>query len=376
MVKLLVDAHTFDETHQGIRSFLKGIYSAIDFTEEEVEVILAANDIENLKKEFKDQKSFKYVKLKSKNKYIRLAYEIPKLIRHHKIDFAHFNYFLPLFLSKRCKYIVTIHDVLFIDFPEFFPLKYRIINGFMYRRSAHKSSILTTVSRYSAERIRECFKTDDKTIHVIPNSVGEYYFEDRDKEADRDYMKAKYGLGNYMLYVSRIEPRKNHAMILKIFMEQKLWEQDMKMVFIGNESLESKELTELMAQIKDHSADSVAIFENVSNEELVKFYNAARLSVFLSYCEGFGIPPLESGVLKTPTLCSRATAMMDFDFFEEYLVDPDDKDLIKNKTLEILDNPDSVELKRRMVEIADAIKERYNWKKSAKKFKNSLLDKV
>ncbi|MBT8257472.1 MAG: glycosyltransferase family 4 protein [Bacteroidia bacterium] len=376
MVKLLVDAHTFDETHQGIRSFLKGIYSAIDFTEEEVEVILAANDIENLKKEFKDQKSFKYVKLKSKNKYIRLAYEIPKLIRHHKIDFAHFNYFLPLFLSKRCKYIVTIHDVLFIDFPEFFPLKYRIINGFMYRRSAHKSSILTTVSRYSAERIRECFKTDDKTIHVIPNSVGEYYFEDRDKEADRDYMKAKYGLGNYMLYVSRIEPRKNHAMILKIFMEQKLWEQDMKMVFIGNESLESKELTELMAQIKDHSADSVAIFENVSNEELVKFYNAARLSVFLSYCEGFGIPPLESGVLKTPTLCSRATAMMDFDFFEEYLVDPDDKDQIKNKTLEILDNPDSVELKRRMVEIADAIKERYNWKKSAKKFKNSLLDKV
>ena len=136
---LFVDAHTFDESHQGIRTFIKGVYEEIDVHSSELHIYLAANNIDNLKKEFRDQPNFKYIKLKSKNKYIRLAYEIPKIIKCNTFDYAHFNYYLPLFLNKKCKYIVTIHDVLFIDFPQYFPLKYRLINTILFKRLLKKS---------------------------------------------------------------------------------------------------------------------------------------------------------------------------------------------------------------------------------------------
>ena len=132
-LKLLVDAHTFDENHQGIRTFLKGIYGtdAVN-SSNNLMIYLASHNIDNLKKEFKDQSNFKFIKLKFRNKYIRLLYELPKIIAEHSFDYIHFNYYLPFFLNRKCKYIVTIHDVLFIDFPKYFPVKYRLINSFLF----------------------------------------------------------------------------------------------------------------------------------------------------------------------------------------------------------------------------------------------------
>jgi len=191
-INLLVDAHTFDENHQGIRTFLKGIYTCLDINSSYITIYLAAHDINNLKKEFKNQPEFKYIRLKSSNKYVRLVYEMPKLINKFKIDFAHFNYYLPLFLSSNCKYIVTIHDVLFIDFPQYFPLKYRILNTFLFKRSAYKAELLTTVSNYSANQIKKHFKIPKKKVTILPNGISDMYKREYNKTNHRDYIKKHY----------------------------------------------------------------------------------------------------------------------------------------------------------------------------------------
>ena len=215
-LKLLGDAHTFDENHQGIRTFLKGIYGTdVVNSSNNLMIYLASHNIDNLKKEFKDQSNFKFIKLKFRNKYIRLLYELPKIIAEHSFDYIHFNYYLPFFLNRKCKYIVTIHDVLFIDFPKYFPVKYRLINSFLFKRSARKADFLTTVSKYSADRIKENFNLGNKKITVLPNAIGESFKVLRNKRDDRDYIKKKYGIDEFIIYVSRIELRKNHFRLIK-----------------------------------------------------------------------------------------------------------------------------------------------------------------
>lgn len=370
--KLLVDAHTFDENHQGIRTFMKGIYSAIEIQPEQLEVILVANNIENLKQEFKNQKHFKFVKLNHTNKYVRLAYEIPKVIKNLDVDFAHFNYFLPLFLSKKCKYIVTIHDVLFIDYPNFFPLKYQLVNSFLYKRSARKADILTTVSEYSKETIRKNFQiSDKKPITILPNAASDLYWQSYDKELDKQYIKKHYNINKFIVFVSRIEPRKNHLILVQAYQELELWKQDFHLVFIGKETFKNEELDRKIKETNVMSNGMVINLEDVDNDSLIRFYNAADLSVFPSLCEGFGIPPIESAILKTPTLCSDATAMSDFDFFKNYLFDPSSLEVLKSKIQMVLksDNKENLE------SISETIKTRYNWKNSANNLKKLILKK-
>lgn len=367
--KLLVDAHTFDENHQGIRTFLKGVYSAINIEPNELEIILVANNIENLKQEFKHQQHFQFVKLKQTNKYVRLAYEIPKLIKTLNVDFAHFNYFLPLFLNKKCKYIVTIHDVLFIDFPEFFPKKYQIINSILYKRSALKAEIVTSVSEYSRDMIIKNFQIANKSITILPNAANELYWQHHSKKEHKSYIKKHYNLNKFILFVSRLEPRKNHMIILNAYCELELWKEGYHLVFIGKETFKSEELEKKIEEVNTISNGMIVRLEDIDNDHLVKFYNAAELSIFPSLCEGFGIPPIESAILNTPTLCSNATAMSDFDFFGDFLFDPTNLEELKSKIRTTLDITSHQELER----ISSAIKVRYNWKNTAEKLKDLIL---
>ena len=91
----------------------------------------------------------------------------------HNIDYAHFQYVIPPI--KKCKYIVTIHDVLFLDFPQYFPFLYRLKNNLLFKYSAKKSDIVLTVSQYSKERIEMHFNIND--VKIIPNAVDLTYFE-------------------------------------------------------------------------------------------------------------------------------------------------------------------------------------------------------
>ena len=115
-IKLLVDAHVFDKGFQGTTSFIEGVYQEL-VKKENLEIYLAAYDIENLRQYFSDPR-FHFIPLKSKSRYQRLLFEFPSIIRRHQIDYAHFQYIVPPI--KHCRYIVTIHDLLFKDFLENF----------------------------------------------------------------------------------------------------------------------------------------------------------------------------------------------------------------------------------------------------------------
>lgn len=356
--RILVDCHKFDDKFEGIRTFIKGLYLAFGKEYKEFDIYLAANDIENLKEEFKHLERVQFVKLRFKSNILRLLLEMPYIIYKYKISYAHFQYVVPPI--KFCKYIVTCHDILFNDYPEYFTLYYRYIKKFMYRNSIKRSEIVSTVSNYSKDRISKVFGVNKNSIIVTPNAVAEEFKQSISKQESVEYIQNKYNIKNYLIYVSRIEPRKNHQLLLMAFLELELLQFSYSLVFIGKNCFENKELNKLYDNLDDKIKSNIHFLEDIPQLDLLHFYNASLLCVFPSFAEGFGIPPLESVSLGVPTLCSNQTAMRDFNFFGDFLFNPLDLDELKIKI-----NRQLQESNQNIKLIADKVNKKYSWENTS-----------
>lgn len=351
-MNLLIDAHVFDGKFQGTRTYLQGLYSCLT-KKNDIEFYFAACDIKNIKKIFGTNKNIHYIKLKTHNNLIRLSIEFNRIIKKYNIDYAHFQYITPLI--KSCKEIVTTHDVLFLDYPHFFPKTYRLKNNFFFKRSAKRADILLTVSEYSRKSISDYYNIPINNIHITPNGVLL-----PNKDTILPDTNKLYHLHKYILSVSRIEPRKNYLTLLIAYNELKLYERGYKLVIIGSKDLEYTEFYQYYNQLCETAQNNI-LFMSVNYLELISLYKNASLFVFPSFAEGFGIPPLEAIALKCPTLCSNTTAMSDFKFLGENLFSPNDINELKRKIEINLKSRDT----QRVELLSDIIINKYNWQKSA-----------
>lgn len=358
-IKIFVDAHVFDSTYQGTTTYIKGIYSEL-VKDPGFEITLAAKNIENLKTQFPNPE-FKFLKLPEGSKIKRLLLDIPRLITEHQFHYAHFQYIIPF--RKKCRTINTIHDLLFLDFPGYFPLGYRLSRYLSFRYSAMRSDLICTVSEYSKEALLKHFRLNAKKIIITPNAVST-------EEREPSDVKKKYGLGKFILFVSRFEPRKNHYLLLEQFVKLKLYEKGYSLVFIGRmKDVLNEKYNRFFSGLSKDIKASVLHVEDINDGELMSFYKAADLFVYPSYAEGFGIPPLEAGIAGCKVLCSGQTAMKDFDFFGKYLFDPNNPSELEYKLAETLE-----EKNYPYESIRQAIIQRYNWKSISDHFSGILKE--
>ena len=329
-MRLLIDAHVFDGAFQGTRTYIEGLYSHMTHYRD-IDFYFAAQDINNLRNVFGIAENIHYVQLSSSNKWKRLSIDFPRIIEDNNIDYAHFQYISPLI--KKCKEIVTLHDLLFMDYPQFFTLLYRLPKRILFERSAKKSDILLTVSEYSKNSIARHFGIDKKKIFITYNSVLP-----SNDVCNKIGIKNKYGFGKFILTVSRIEPRKNHLALLKAYNELKLWSKGYHLVMVGVKDLQYQELFAYLDKLDTIIKEKVHMIQ-VPFEDLVALYKEASLFVFPSYGEGFGIPPLEAIAYGCPILCSNATAMAEFELPEQISFSPDNIEELKLKMMNQLEKP-------------------------------------
>ena len=359
-IKIFVDCHVFDGPPQGTTTYLKGLYQ--ELIQDKTKTFYFASFNSDLKAIFGSNSNVHHIKYASKNKYFRILIDIPRLIEKYAIDYAHFQYIIPPI--KKCNYIVSLHDVLFLDFPSYFPFGFRISKKFLFKWSAKKAAIVLTVSEYSKKKIEDHFKI--KNVEITPNAVDECFYQDYDKNAAVEMAKARYGVENYLIYISRWEIRKNHLFLLKVFVENQFYLQH-HLVFIGDNAITNAAYQLYYDSLADHIKSKIVILNKVNSAELLILVRGASLSVYPSIAEGFGIPPLETAAAKVPTICSNTTAMADFDFFEEVLFDPLDENDLKEKISNGLKN-------QNVAAISEVIKARYNWKVAANTLKKIVND--
>ncbi len=361
-MRLLVDLHCFDlDTSEGINTYLEGLYREAIHLDSDIEYIFAARDIPKIKSIFGEHPNVTYVALQSKSRFYRLLLEFPSIIKRYRVDYAHFQYTSPLI--KSCKTIITLHDILFLDFPQYFPTIYKLVKGMLFRASARRADILLTVSEYSKRRIAHHYGVDQSTIEVTPNAVSDI-FRRTDKNEAQSFI-AKQGIGRYILYVSRFEPRKNHLQLLRSYSRLKLWEQGYSLVLIGRKTIAIDEFDTFLESLPIEAKERVFIHNQVAFNELLLWYNQASLFVYPSIAEGFGIPPLEAAMAGVPVICSDKTAMQEFDFFGEDLIDIDNEELLNKQIKESLSNSSDIQKQKQIEAIRDKIAAKYNWRASA-----------
>ncbi|WP_125718523.1 glycosyltransferase family 4 protein [Flavobacterium ustbae] len=352
---IFVDCHVFDNGFQGTRTYIQGLYSEL-LKKKDLHFFLAASKPDNLRDIFGVHSNVTYVKYSYSNKFLRLLIDIPSIIKKNKIDFAHFQYTVSPF--KRCKYIVTTHDILFVDFPEYFSFFSKILNSFLYKQSAKRSDIRLTVSEYSKEKIQQYFKFSN--YNITPNAIDATFFQEYNKEQIIAEISKKFSLKKYIIYISRWEPRKNHQMVLEAFANLKLYK-DYQLLFLGNETINNQEYNKVFNSLNDEIKKQITVLRNTDFETMLQLLRGAQASVYPSLAEGFGIPPLESVAAKIPTICSNKTAMSDFTFFKEYYFDPFDQTDFNTKLLKILEENHDSDFEI----MAQEIKAKYSWQKSA-----------
>lgn len=361
-IKLFLDAHIFDGEFQGSRTFIKELYNIL-LHKKDLELYIGAYDIENLERYFPKAENIFFIKLKNRSSILRLLFDIPQLIKKYGIQYAHFQYMVPL--VKNCRFIVTTHDVLFNEYPKEFSLWYRISKNFLYKTSAKKADILTTCSEYSKNSIQKYLGVASGNINVIRLGINKTFFQSYNKQPAKEYIKSKYGFDKYILFVSRREPRKNHTLLLQAYLDLKLYEQGYYLAFIGHESIKTPEFDALLNALPANIRSFIVFNEKASDDDLLNFYKATSVFVYPSKAEGFGLPPLEAGALKIPVLCSNASALSDFTFFGNNHIDPNNYDSFKKALWEVLSNrPDDNSL----ATIADTIQQNYCWQKAADTF--------
>jgi glycosyltransferase involved in cell wall biosynthesis len=355
MIKLLVDAHYFDGFYAGATTYLKGLYAEL-VRQDRFDIYLAASDLDRLKENFPDGR-FKFIRLKEGSNIRRLLFEFPRIIREGKFDYAHFTYFVPFI--KTCRFIVTIHDLLFLDYPQYFSLKYRIGRTGMFYLSSVISDEVLTVSAYSKQSLIQHFRLRDEKIHITPNS---FFISDASPSLSRRIFP-----GNYLLYVSRIEPRKNHLSLVKAFAELGLY-QSYSLLLIGKESIRVPELSQYISSLQVNVREKIIFIPNVTEDELCNYYKYSSLFVFPSFAEGFGIPPLEAIAMGTKVICSNTTSLKEFTFLSRYQFDPYDLGSLRSSIMATL-NDDHYPKE----EILARVREQYSWKAAAETLSNLLI---
>ncbi|RYY62972.1 MAG: glycosyltransferase family 1 protein [Chitinophagaceae bacterium] len=366
-IRLFADAHVFDGPYQGTRTFIQGLYSELAAAPG-VNVYLAAQDVAALRRAFGPVADrIHFLSYRSRSRYGRLLWEIPQLLRRHRIDYAHFQYVAPP--RRTCSYIVTTHDLLFEEIPAAFPFPYRHLRRHLFRRSVLRADIRTTVSQYAVESITRRYGLGNDSLTLVPNAVTPFRWTPDLRSAARERILAQHGTGRYLLCVSRLEPRKNQQLLVKIFQQLGLARQGYQLVLIGSRSLPVPELDTVLAALDSDTRAAILQLQDVPDNALRDWYLGAELFLYPSLGEGFGIPPLEAALARVPVLCSDRTALSDFRFFGPDLVDPSDENAFAGRVAELLRQPTSeAVLKQR----ADFITEHYSWQSSAQLF----LDRI
>ena len=298
----------------------------------------------------------------SENPYKRLGWELAARVRQDAPSLLHVQYTGPAFCSAPL--VVSVHDVSYLDYPQYFT-HYRATQlRITVQRTIEKAAAILTPSEFSRDAILKRYNIDPAKVVVTPNGVSSQ-FRPVDRHVAQIAIEKKFKLqGPFVLTVGDLQPRKNHAGLLRAF------ESVMKeyphlahhLVFVGKETWYSKELHQAVQNSEMRGRVHFAGF--VDDADLVQFYGACDLFVFPSFYEGFGLPILEAMACGRAVTCSGTTAMTEVAEGSGLLFDPTSVSEMARAIRDILVD---AELRARLERLGVQRAAAFSWERAARR---------
>lgn len=370
-MKIGVDFHVIDGKFQGSRTHLLELYSEVVRISPEFEFYFFLDRPDALQKSHANfiAPNIHLVKMPAASAAKRLFWNLPKLIKRFGLDVIHTQYVLPMDVlppTGRCKKIVTIHDILFETYPQFFTPLFVARSRFLIRWAATRADHIFTVSEYSKDAICRLYGVGDQKVSVTRNGVAYGRFAEGGMDDGNILAARQLSRKGYILSVGRLEPRKNHRTLLEAY--ALLGENAPPLVIVGQRDFG---FDGVFATIKIRNLGAkVRIMEDVRDTELPALYRNAMIFAYPTYAEGFGMPVVEAMAAGVPVVTANTTALPEVCGSSCLLVDPAWPDDIAAALSGLINDPPR---RARLGERGSARARQFRWEDAAQVLKDQYL---
>ncbi len=241
--------------------------------------------------------------------------ELHRILKDNRCDLLHVPHLFWKPQGIPCPYVVTVHDLLdhMYRVNSQSSLK-RTLHFQFTRRVLHRAARIFAVSNFSKADTVRLFDVKPEKIEVIYNAIDDRFRMGHASDAEREFIAERYQVNcPFLLYAGRISPHKNVVRIIEAFAALKnelnkegLYD-DLKLIIIGDEVSRHPDLRR--ACIKGAVQNDVRFLGFVPIDVLRIFYDQAKIFVFPSLYEGFGLPPLEAMAHATPVVTSNTSSV-------------------------------------------------------------------
>jgi len=227
--------------------------------------------------------------------------------------------------------------------------------------------IIITDSENTKKDIDKFYPGIENKIYVLYPGIDKRFRKIDSKSIN--LVLNKYGLkhSNYLLYVGAIEPRKNLELCIRVYAEllKKKKFKDYKFLIVGRAGWKNEKVYRLVQKM---GLEAKVIFVGyVNDEDLPYFYNGARLLIYLSFYEGFGLPPLEALFCQTKVLAANNSSLREIISDQDFLSGISEPKAIVSKAETLI-------AKKIPGGVFNKYRSRFNWNDYAVKFVKILAE--
>lgn len=229
---------------------------------------------------------------------------------------------LPSGLEKKgIKSIVTIHDLIFVRYPNLYSFFDRKIHFYKFKKAAERADLVIAISEQTKKDIISYLHIDANKIKVVYQGCQDV-FKKNYSDNEKQLVTQKFNLPEtFVLNVGTIEERKNALTIVKAIKNL-----NVDLILIGKQTDYTQKIHEYISENKLEKR--VHFLKGLSSEELAITYQLASVFVYPSIFEGFGIPIIEALYSQTPVITNKTGVFSEAAGPNSLYIEPfDDKDL-------------------------------------------------
>lgn len=305
--------------------------------------------------------NFRFVVERSKVYSIRELLALSFKLFRLRLDLYHAtHYVLPTVVP--CRAVVTIHDIIHVLYPQFLPHPLAFLYAQrMIRRALVRGDRIIADSQNTRSDLMEYFDIDGRKIRVIYPGVADR-FRARLEAAELDRRLANLGIERpYVLFVGNPKPHKNLDNVVQAFARAvKDGEIPDRLVCVGDRGASQFKIRQRAEQLG--IGERLRLLGHVADEELPAIYQGARLFLYPTLYEGFGLPVVEAMASGTPVVTSNTSALKEVADGYAELVNPLDVPAMAQAIRKVLgDEQRRLALARRGLRRADD----FRWERTA-----------